>query len=224
MNALLLTLAVAAADPQGSPLENTDVLVDRDWVAVYAEDAPDRTGRTVRQQSRLVLSLRSGESWESGKAWIFRFPQSGPPQAWKGFYTVYNDQDDEDNVVVSLRMTRKYTGRVTPTGVEWDLENRWKPIGVYADLPVTERTIPDSLSLTARSAFYVDAKGEPTRRYHEPDGLVDALVNGRQENVPSRADFLSKGTTFQFTDRGAADLLKRLTTKPPSYTPRAQNP
>lgn len=220
MNALLLTLAVAGADPQGPPLENAQSLTDRDWVASYAVEEYGRFGR-MQQRTQIVFSLRSGEAWSSGKAWVFHVPQSGVPQAWKGFYTIYNDPNDDDNVIVSLRMTRKYTGRVTAKGIEWDLEGRWKPVGMNADLPITDRTIPDELSLTPRTAFYVDPKGEPTRRYYEPDGLVDALVNGRQEAIPSRADFLPRGTTYQFADEGADAPLKRLTSKPPSYTPRA---
>jgi hypothetical protein len=220
MYSLLVALSVIGADPQRTAIYNGSSLVNRDWTAVTTSQSKNRYGSPTQSATFTVLSLRSGDRWDSGKAWVFRIPESGTPEAFKGYYTLYSDSEDEDNIIVSLRMTRRYTGSGAGSGIVWDLDSKWQPTGVDADLPIAERTVPKNVTLTARQAFYVDSRGNRTRKYYKPSGFVDTLLHSGEEDVPYRVDFLRLNDTFQLNDQYAASALQRLASFPPSYLPR----
>ncbi|MEX1096268.1 MAG: hypothetical protein WED34_09480 [Planctomycetales bacterium] len=225
MHALLVTLAaaVALAEPGTTTIYNARSLVDRDWMAVVSGESTSANSRVPQQTAtRLILSLRPGERWDDGKAWVLRIPPAGAPQVWKGYFTFRADANDEDNLILSLRITRKYHGQYVGEQLQWELDSDWEPTGVYADIPLIDSTVPKQLTISSRRAFYVDAKGNFTRRSYRPSGLIDAILNGGEEETPYEADFLPLDSTHKFTSADVAATLKTLKSNPPSFAPRSE--
>lgn len=219
MNALLLTLVLAAAGSDGKQITNASSIVDRDWVATQTHSSAGYSRATQPRQSHMVMSLRSDDDIGKGKAWILHFPVTGAPTAWKGYYGLTYDGNDDDNLILSLRMTRKYVGSYgANSAIVWDLESDWEAVGVVADLPIADNTVPSKLTITARRAFFVDSKGNLTRRYDEPSGFLDRIRYGKEEELPYNIDFFPEGETYRFVDYSAPEILKKLTTEPPGFT------
>lgn len=238
---LLTTSQSLFAEEGKSIIHNGTSLVNRDWASIstttYKIDtrrsqqyASNRTSnpfsrryrtnyrapatQTYQSTTSTILSLKPGDSWSKGKAWLLKVTKNGSNKnqttykAWKGFYTFYGDGDDEDNLILKVGFVRKYSGEQNRGRISWSFDSHYEKQGARIDIPLDDQTVPSKrISLSVVKGFFVDSKGNQTIKRSEPYGILERISGkGSIEELYS-IDFWSKGSTVELNDSSAATIL-----------------
>lgn len=229
---LFLVSQPLSAQEESSSIYNARSLVNREWACSYTATQKDynskstqHAGRyttnyqpsnypTYQSSSSTILSLKPGDSWGEGKAWILKVTDNGSNQnqikyeAWKGFYYFYGDGDDEDNLILKIGFVRKYDGQKQQDRISWTLDTRYEKKGARIDIPLDEQTVPSNrISLSVIGGFFVDSKGRPTIRRYEPSGFLENLIGEGDIQDLYSTEFIELGKTIEMNDSSAATIL-----------------
>ena len=169
---------------------------------------------TYKSTSSTILSLKSGNSWGKGKAWILKVTQNGSNknqttyEAWKGFYSFYGDGDDEDNLILSLGFVRKYSGRKQQNRISWTLDTRYEKKGADLHIPLDEKTVPHKrVTLSVVKGYFVDSKGQRTILRDEPYGILQKLSGQGDIKTVYSTGFIGLGESVEMNDSSASTIL-----------------
>ncbi|QDT45183.1 hypothetical protein Pan241w_53020 [Gimesia alba] len=222
---------------ESKPIYNARSLVDRDWACAYsithtdynrstfADNDQSTNRRTTRygasQPSKYnstvstILSLKPVEAWDEGKAWILKATENDGNtnqttyESWKGFYQFLGDPDDDENLVLRLGFTRKYSGKKSLNGITWSLDTRYEKKGADIFIPLDGRTVPKNrITLSVVEGFFVNSQGEPTIVRHEPYGFLQKLSGVGDIKTVYSTGFIGLGDTVVMKDVPVEVLLK----------------
>ncbi|QDT27873.1 hypothetical protein Enr10x_32080 [Gimesia panareensis] len=244
MTRLLLTTATflfasqsLIAFAESDLIYNARSLIDREWACSYkithtdynrstlADNDHSTRRRTTRygasQPSNYIstvstiLSLKPGEKWDEGKAWILKATENDGNtnrttyQSWKGYYQFLGDPDDDENLVLRLGFTRQYSGKKRLSGITWSLDTRYEKKGADIFIPLDGRTVPQNrITLSVVEGFFVDSQGEPTIVRHEPYGFLQKLSGVGDIKTVYSTGFIGLGDTVVMRDVLVEELLK----------------
>lgn len=214
--------------------QNVNLFVDIDWSQTEAVDFTymdeNRGGRVrVTGEDWQVMSLRQGDSWHTGNAWIFTASTKSNQgdadsfTALKGNYQFLRPASDEDNLIVlKLKFQRQYDGQRGKDGIDWTMKTKFDPFGADVEIPLNDGNVvpSDKLQLSFTRAFFIDAKGNEVTRQNEPYGLKEHIFGAGEKRVRS-FKFASIGETVKV--RPNQDALARLGFKsdpPPGFQVR----
>jgi tetratricopeptide (TPR) repeat protein len=193
--ALALPLQTTEDKSEGKTIINATPLVSHDW-----------------GDGTFMMSLHPGKKWDSGTAWFFR--EGKDLKAWKGTYKFFAPPNvDDDLVLLKLALPRQYNG-----AENWKIDKRYEPKGVLIELPLDDGVVPNLLTLSVTSAFFVDESGDLTIKRGSPSNLLEKLVGGPERRVHT-VEFIDIGKTVYFKkmgsyDYGSFDLIK---SPPPGF-------
>tara|TARA_R110002111_G_scaffold164386_3_gene230568 strand:+ start:21425 stop:22213 length:789 start_codon:yes stop_codon:yes gene_type:complete len=222
---------------ESEPIYNAMSLVDRDWACAYsithtdynrstfADNGQSTSRRTTRygasQPSKYnstvstVLSLKPGENWDEGKAWILKATENDGNtnqttyESWKGYYQFLGDPDDDENLILRVGFTRKYSGKKSLNGITWSLDTRYEKKGAYIYIPLDGRTVPQNrITLSLTEGFFVNSQGEPTIVRDEPYGFLQKLSGQGDIKRVHSMGFIGMGDTVVMKDAPVEVILK----------------
>jgi len=254
MSTLFLMGALTFAAGGDTGIDNAQSLVDREWGQLQTITKHQTSGRGYSTGSRsrrssryrgftprttaytaqkaTLLSLRPGDQWSQGKAWIITAEKNPENlgatayQAFKGVYTFYNDPQDRDNLILQIGFTRKYTGNASGERIVWNLDSGYEKRGARIDIPLEERMVPfGEITFSVVSGFFVDSSGQRTIRRYEPSGFLERLSGIGQIKKVRNTEFVGLGETLQLKERGVANLFKTFgldQSPPPSFKPHTK--
>lgn len=150
-----------------------------------------------------LFSLRQGEHWSLGTAWMLTHDDGKEYSAFRGKYQIFSHKLDEGTLLLSLRFTRQYRARDSKGALKWQIDEEFaaEPRGVVIEIPLEDGSLPkDEIRLVVTEAFFLDEKGNRTAKR---DG-VGLLSLGHERQV-DRTGFLEPNETTLFEDGDLRD-------------------
>ena len=212
---------------------NASSLANREWACRYTmthkidnRTYDPNTGRyktnyrsggqqTYKSTTSTILSLKPGNSWDAGKAWILKVTHNRDNnnetkfEAWKGFYHFYGDGNDADNLILKIGFVRKYDGDKNNHRISWKLDTDFDKKGARIDIPLDEQTVPSKrVSLSVVKGYFVDSKGNQTLLRDEPYGILEKLAGRGSIRTVYSTEFIDLGESIEMSDSSAATILR----------------